>query len=939
MRNPANRSVRGLGLRLAAASSLLCLSIGIARAQEVPAEDAAPAEEQVVADPAVEDDSGPIVVTGFRQSINEALSLKRDNVSAVDAIVAQDIANFPDQNLAESLQRIPGVAIARSNGEGNTITVRGLGADFTRVRLNGMETVATTHGNTGRGFNFNVFASDLFSEIVVRKTAEASVDEGSLGAVVDLNTGQPLSNKAGFTMAASAKAQYNDLNDNVGPRLSGLLAYKDPDGRWAASLSAAYAKYETDRSGMTTVGWQQARFNSVGGTPCYTQPGSGGTYVSSAACDAVTLAYHPRIPRYGVTAIAVERLGVTGALQFAPTDRTKISFDGLYSRYDEDYSEKWGQVLLRSQERSIDVIDYEIDPNTNAMTKATLGNVQQRIEHREDRARTEFYQFNGKIEQEFGDDFKATLFAGTSRSVGSADYQSTMLIDRKTRGTYSYDFTDRQSPLLVIDNQSTNPADFVLAELRDDVPRTVNTFRTVKLDTEWKVNDEFKLMVGGAFRRFGFEGQRGGRSTTYCAAYGCAPGQAGYQLDESLTSTWNIPGTTAPDGSTLSFVLPDVAAIADRLNFYDRPIVPDANASRGVTEKTSTGYFQVNIDTEALGIRVAANAGVRYVHTDQSSFGINAGTPVTIDRGYDDFLPALNVAVYPTEKLILRGAVAKVMKRPSLGDLTPGGSLDDFDYRVSFGNPMLNPTRAMTVDLAAEWYFQPGAMVSIAAFSKDIESFPIGDVRLGTYASTGLPTSLVRPNSPAGANLEAQPWTISQPIDGPGGTLRGIEMGLQLPFTFLPGPLTHTGFVGNVTYLDSDFTYAVFGPATNPTAASFPALTPGSVDTQFLGSSEWSYNATLYYEDADFSLRGSVAYRGPYNTGTGSYGNILVGRQSTLNFDMSARYQLTKAIALTLEGINLTNQADAEYVSRETGLPERYQRTGRVLLAGIRFRI
>lgn len=177
---PRAQGIRAL-TRLACGASLAVFAVAPAWAQDA----AAGAEEPVGAD-------DEIVVTGFRASLEAALNVKRDSVAAVDAIVAEDIAKFPDQNLAESLQRIPGISIQRDGGEGRAITVRGLGAQFTRVRLNGLETVATStdgaSSNRDRAFDFNVFASELFSSIVVHKTAEASLDEGSLGAVVDLNT-------------------------------------------------------------------------------------------------------------------------------------------------------------------------------------------------------------------------------------------------------------------------------------------------------------------------------------------------------------------------------------------------------------------------------------------------------------------------------------------------------------------------------------------------------------------------------------------------------------------------------------------------------------------------------------------------------------------------------------------------------------------------------
>ena len=172
-----------------------------------------------------------------------------------DAINAEDIANFPDANLAESLQRLPGVALDRDNGEGRGITVRGLGSDFTRVRLNGLETLSTaaasdsgTSPNRGRGFDFNVFASDLFSSLEVTKTASASADEGALGATVDLVTGKPLDYK-GTKLALSTEDAYYENGGTHNPRIAGLVATQFFDDTIGVSLSGAYSERtsEVDR--------------------------------------------------------------------------------------------------------------------------------------------------------------------------------------------------------------------------------------------------------------------------------------------------------------------------------------------------------------------------------------------------------------------------------------------------------------------------------------------------------------------------------------------------------------------------------------------------------------------------------------------------------------------------------------------------------------------
>ena len=375
-----------------------------------------------------------IVVTGFRRSLDAALNVKRESVAAVDAIVAEDIAKFPDQNLAESLQRIPGISIQRDAGEGRAITVRGLGAQFTRVRVNGLETVATStdgaSSNRDRAFDFNVFASELFNSIVVHKTAEASLDEGSLGAVVDLNTGNPLGGKTGFTGVLSAQASYNDLSKNFGPRLAGLLSYKNDAGTFGASVSAAYQKTNNFELGNNTVRWAQGVFDSVGGTPCFSAPNRGGTYIAPAggACDRVALAFHPRIPRYGSVRHDRERLGITGSVQWSPSDATKVSIDALYSRFKETREEKWGEVLLRSNERQMDVSNYTIDSNNNLIA-ATINDAWVRTEHYLRRSQTEFYQIGGSWDQDVTDRFRFTLLGGFSKSDATIPVETTFVFD------------------------------------------------------------------------------------------------------------------------------------------------------------------------------------------------------------------------------------------------------------------------------------------------------------------------------------------------------------------------------------------------------------------------------------------------------------------------------------------------------------------------------
>ena len=208
-------AIAQLAGRLVTSTSLGLLTLGAAQAQVAPA----PAKQLET-----------VVITGFRASLESALNKKREDNGIVDVIKAEDMAKFPDTNLAESLQRVPGVVIDRDAGEGRNITVRGLGSDFTRVRINGIEALATTGGtdssggnNRSRGFDFNVFASELFNSLTVRKSSSADVEEGSLGATVDLQTSRPF-DFIGFKAAASISERYNDLSGKIDPRAAFLIS-------------------------------------------------------------------------------------------------------------------------------------------------------------------------------------------------------------------------------------------------------------------------------------------------------------------------------------------------------------------------------------------------------------------------------------------------------------------------------------------------------------------------------------------------------------------------------------------------------------------------------------------------------------------------------------------------------------------------------------------
>lgn len=291
-----------------------------------------------------------IVVTGFRASLQNALNEKRRSNQIIDAITAEDIADFPDANLAESIQRLPGVSIDRDNGEGRSITVRGLGGDFQMVRLNGADAQNVAggngpdQGNRTRGFDFNTFASELFGGIKVTKSTAAENDEGSLGAIIDLTTGRPLAYKSN-RFALGAEAEYRENGKTWNPRLTGLASIRITDN-FGILGSIAYQKQEQqiDRYSRSIGQFEYAYRNSQinGVTPNvfgFARPstaGTGATFGSDPAAYALITptTIIPALPSIGRQQLDYERLGATATMQWRG-DTTEITLDGVYSRYDQ----------------------------------------------------------------------------------------------------------------------------------------------------------------------------------------------------------------------------------------------------------------------------------------------------------------------------------------------------------------------------------------------------------------------------------------------------------------------------------------------------------------------------------------------------------------------------------------------------------------------------
>jgi TonB-dependent receptor len=912
--------------------TLLALSIGLALSGTALAQDAGTTNPT---------DLDTVTVTGYRASVEKALDIKRGEAGVVDAIVAEDIGKFPDLNLAESLQRIPGVVITREAGEGRNISVRGLGPDFTRVRINGMEALTTVGAgdqsggtNRGRGFDFNVFASDLFSQLLVRKTASADVEEGSLGATVDLRTARPF-DYDGFTFAASGQAGYNAMAEKADPRMAALISNTFADGTFGALLSVAYSERQALEEGSNTGRWANG-------------PSNGGFSATSPFAAARSAdVYHPRFPRYVQMEHEQKRLGVTGTLQWKPSDATEFSLDALYSKIDATRDEHYIEAISFSRNRdsatgALRRPDRDGKPSmivkngvieNNALVYGEFDNVDIRSENRHDEWSTEFKQLSLNGQHRFGDDFTLSGKIGISRSKHENPVQTTVIMDKYDVDNYSYDYRgNSRFPTLNYGIDPTNPAGWELAEIRLRPQYVDNDFDTGQLDFNWNISPGFRLKGGVLAKDYTFKTTELRRASEL-AVPNFADGTKIVPVD--MTTQAGLKGI---NGSPSNWVVPDLNAIADQFDIYSNSgifaVAPRANNVRSVEEKDRGAYLMGEFSTELGSLPLSGNVGVRYVRTKQSSTGLStlaSGTVSTTEnRTYNDTLPSFNLVAEVSPDFLIRLGAAKVMSRPGLGSLTPGATVAVAGgaRTISSGNPDLEPIRATNVDLGFEWYFSEGAMAGIGLFYKDIESFVQTTREVRPYADSGLPAALL---IGTGAS-PTDDFTYSRPVNTPGGELHGVEANYTQPFTFLPGKWSNLGVQLNYTWVESQIQYL--------NAAGQPVM-----KTDLTGLSKSSWNATLFYEGKVFSGRVSATNRDDYLTqapGTETGFNLdgYHGMTGTTVIDASIRYTISDQLELSLEGINLTNEASDEWVySPATGrLPLQYTETGRQFLLGVRYK-
>ena len=986
-RAPKGRHVSGLALIIALAST-------------------SPAWAQTGTAPAPPDTSDPeeIIVTGFRASLNSALNQKRNETAAIDSIVAEDIGKFPDSNLAESMQRIPGITLSRGDGgEGRNISVRGLGAQFTRVRINGMEGTSQTGssdiygaGNSGRSFDFNVFPTEIFSSLAVRKTPSADVEEGSLGATIDLRAPHPLDFDKDFVLSATARGIYNELSDRVDPRASLLVSKQFGDGTFGILASGAYQKRNIREVGYSavdilssTLGGNQLGSGAtaqpfctpIGYTPISPSPvaqaakGATATDCSTGNPRTGTLeaynkimalrdeaapgtpgsgAFFPRLPRYVNSEQDQERIAATLSLQWQPSENTDISLDGLYSRFDVTRRDNYiagisfGRNVNNNGQPMVSVRDVEFDEN-GSLVYGLFDGVDVRSEGLVDHFVSTFKQANLNLEHRFSDTFIVRGMAGYSQSVWDGKERLQTFIDAIDTDNFVIDFRNGgTSPNIGFGFDVNNPASFAYAPALADgtvlggfstqgkpsLNKTRN--QTYELEGTWDAAQDFAVKVGGQYRQSNYSAFNAGLFAANVAVRPLPAGTALSDITTTIEGVDDLFGRGAPS----SWVAIDADKWRQTFGFPDDfGFCRDASCGSGtarVRERVKSAYLMFNFKSDALPLPIRGDAGVRYVHTDQLSVGY-------LSRP----LPGS-----PTNVTGLRNEVERSYENwlPSanvVADITP-----DLLARVSVARVMSRPELAPLIPSSASItattrngsannpFLDP---IVADTFDASLEwYFRPGSLLSVAYFYKNIETFIQTAANQIPFNQLGLPDAL---LDGTNSVPTDIFT-IRQPLNTPGGPLegVEVNFQTSLNFLPGFLrNFGVLASYVHVTSEIDYVIQGGPqaggiFTAPLIGLSKNAASGTLYYEDERFSIRGTANYRSPYIRGIiAANGSDYQGNHETLYFDASASYAINDNIRLILEAQNLTDERNTLFIDSDRKDTLFDTRIGRTFNLGVNF--
>lgn len=891
-------------------SAIFAITASMAAAQNIAAQEAP-------------SDVDEVVVSGIRGSLLRSEDIKRNSGGIVDAISSEDIGKFPDQNLAESLQRITGVSIDRAGGEGQQITVRGFGPDFNTVLVNGRQMASESET---RAFNFDTVSADMVNGIKAYKTATATQQSGGIGATVNITTARPLS-LGGLKIAGSIKAINDDNANETTPQFSGLISNTFNDDTFGALFAFSRQDTKGRLNQAQTDGWLENA-----GIPT-AELNNGAGFDGNV--------FSPRNYDTKVTFEERKRTNANLVLQYKPQDNLTLTADALYSDFDiTTDATSYGHWFTAPN-----VENAKTDSRGTVIDLYQETGLATDFHAKKFDRLTDTKSFGLQADWDVSD--KLNLVFDVSQSKANRDANNgggnqLSLIGYKNRVRFQSDsailpwaseFEDAATGLNydgTLHNVSNylDPANgraHVMLrrgwEVEDDI-------KQYKVDGTWKegsdtglVDAKFGLMMSDETKSLSYwTNEIGGVHCTYCG-YPDAPDipdnflsvfDAGSDFLSKVSGHGRTPTKWLRHDGEKEFAYLESTSGA---NFDAKR----SDISYSVEEKTTSAYFELDFAGSVADMPLKATTGARLESTSVTVVGTQgsperldildatemttvygAAAPINTESSYKALLPNMNLSLNITDDLLARVGASRSLSRAPLNNMTPATNIVTTrpgTLTASAGNPKLKPFFSDNMDLSLEWYYGDASYVSAGYFWKDVTNFIITGTKKQTFTTSNGslltdPSSGTNPNAPDAGDSIAN-FTVTLPSNGEEAIVDGFELALQHTFGE-----SGFGVIVNGTLVDSD-----------------APLKAGDITQKFAvtGISD-SANLVGFYEKGPYQLRIAYNWRDKFlQSLTQTNGDGVVNVAAYGQWDMSGSYAITDNISVLFEATNLTEEVVTKY--------------------------
>jgi TonB-dependent receptor len=805
-----------------------------------------------------------IVVTGQREAQRAARAAKREAFVVSDVISSDDIGKLPDHNTAAALRRIPGVSVQEDQGEPRFPVLRGLSSTYNRTTVDGA--IVSGVDETGRTVPLDIVPSVMAGRVEVIKTVTPENDANAIGGIINIETRSAFDTKKDFFFNGIASygiyEQHGEVrNDKPSMRFAFASGGRfGADDQWGVVIGASFEQLDYDIPQIEVATPSVREYTAAGAPVNSGDPRGNGIQVPTQL----------RLFYYNNTK---QRAGANAKVEYRG-DTFRWGASGIFARTEDD------------EER----IEFRTEP----LTSGAFGNVRNQTPTSGSfTGGRNIIQLNqpitkrriiiGRTEAEWKPSDQFTIDGDAIYSQGRLRVPNES-IEFRTRdaqaGNYAFSYdTSGFYPVFTPVNEAVNrnPANFFLQQQRSQELRTLEKSGQFRLNAAWTDGDAIKLKAGGVYRTT--RRDYSNRQTDYTAGTGFT-----YSLDAV-----DVPG---PDKLIRGqYLINPRIGVQEYQDFFaanqgrfTTTVRPDSGAYR-VEEDVYAGYLQGSVKLDDLTML----AGLRYERTDIDSAGIRtqgtALTPVQTGGSYDNWLPGVHLRWDVNPDFVVRAAWTNTIGRPDYGSISASQNLtfDGSQARLTRGNPGLKPRKSEGFDLSFEAYPRDG-LVSIAVFSKSIKD--------EIFSLTGVETLDV--------GRGAEQVIVTTPQNAETARIRGLEVGVQQALTFLPEPLNGFGVSGNVTLIDSQFTFVT---------AVGPRVTGLFLQPDVTG------NASIYYQRGKFEGRVSYNYIGGFlETINDTIPNADQYWKGRTTFDANISYRVTPELTLYAEGQNLSDAGRRELV-------------------------